>query len=165
MMTLEEMGIEVKGAVAMVRGFLEVFRGMASESCLDDDAEDELFSKTLEAFAATIKRTFENKYLLLWCEPEGASVYVLDSMRIAQDWKSGAEELFERHPIPDSDDPEYDEFLRRSRFACIITYDQFDEFAGDDLYNLNCYCVDETGLSYCFTDTTAITRARESGRI
>lgn len=165
MMTLEEMGNEVKGAMAMVRGFQEVFRGMASESCLDDDAGDELFSKTLEAFAATVKRTFENKWLLLWSDPEGVCVYVLDSMRVAQEWKSGAEELFERNLIPDSDDHEYDEFLRQSRFACIITYDQFVEFAGDDLYNLNCYCVDETGLTYCFTDTTAITRARESGRI
>lgn len=168
MMTQEELeylGIEVKGAAAMVRGFQELFDGITSESCLDEDIEDELYSKALELFAETIEKTFSRQILLLWSDLDGATVHVINLEDEATEWKQEAERIFEDYPVLDSGDPDYDEFLRRSRFACEISFSQFAEFAGNDLYNMNCFCVDETGLTFNFPDNAAIIKAHENGDI
>ena len=162
---LEEMGVEVKGAAAMIRGFQEIFHEIASESCLDDDAKDELFFKTLETFLFTVKRTFENKTLLMWSDTSGAELYVLDTMEQASMWQKEAERIFEENPLTTTDDPDFDRLEQLSRFAKVIDLEQFIELAGDSFENPNNYLVDECGLSFIFEDTAAITRARESGRI
>lgn len=49
-MTLEEMGIEVKGAAATIRGFKELLRGIDTEESLDDPITEINFLLILHKF-------------------------------------------------------------------------------------------------------------------
>lgn len=164
MFSLDEM-IEVKGVMAMVRGFKELLRGIDTEPSLDPVTSEELYTAACELFSKTIKETLCNKALLLWSDTDFVSVYVLESSEECKTWIKDAERLFEENPIPDSDDRELDEFARRNRFAGEITFEQFLELAGDEFFNPRNYSVSECGLEFVFEDRTPIVKARTAGQI
>lgn len=164
-MTLEEMGIEVKGTAATIRGFQELLRGIDTEESLDDPISEELCTAAWDLFSKTVKEMLRYKALLLWSDPDYASVFVLESDEECAEWIKDAERLFEENPIPDSDDPELDEFARRNRFAREINFEQFLELSGDELHSPNNYSVSETGLEFIFEDRTPIAEARAAGKL
>lgn len=165
MFTLEEMGIEIKGAAATIRGFKELLRGIDTEESLDDPISEELYTAAWELFSKTVKEMLRYKAFLLWSEPDYVTVHILESDEECAEWIKDAERLFEENPIPDSDDPELDEFARRNRFAREITFEQLFELAGDELYNPNNYSVSETGLEFVVEDRTPIAEARAAGKL
>lgn len=165
MMTLEEMGVEIKGAAAMVCGFQELFRGIVSEESLDLVVSDELYDEAYQLFGRALKEMLCNKTLLLWSDTDGADVHILDSEEQASMWAKEAERLFEEYPLKPTDDLDFDKFNQMSRFTRIITVEQLERLAGYDFSNPNCYVLDECGLSFVLEDTAAITRARAAGEI
>ncbi len=164
-MTLEEMGIEVKGVAATIRGFQELLRGIDTEESLDDPISEELYTAAWELFSKTVKEMLRYKAFLLWSEPDYVTVHILESDEECAGWIATAERLFAEKPIPDSHDPELDEFARRNRFAREITFEQFFELAGDELYNPNNYSVSETGLEFVFEDRLPVVEARTAGKL
>lgn len=164
MFSLDEM-IEVKGVMAMVRGFKELLRGIDTESSLDPATSEELYTAACELFSQTIKETLCNKALLLWSDSDFASVYVLESIEEREEWIKEAERLFAANPITDSDDPEMTTFERRNRFVRKITFEQLCELAGDELLNSDSYSVTECGLEFIIEDRTAIVNARAEGKL
>lgn len=164
-MTLEEMGIEVKGVAATIRGFKELLLGIDTEPSLDPGTSEELYTAAWELFSKTLKEILPYKALLLWSDPDYASVFILESDEECAEWIKDAERLFEENPIPDSDDPELDEFARRNRFAREISFEQLLKLVGDELYNPNNYSVSETGLEFIIEDRTPIAEARAAGKL
>lgn len=163
-MTLEEM-IAVTPLMSTIRGFQELLLGIDTEPSLDPGTSEELYLSIWEIFKKTLKETLPYKALLLWSDPDYASVFVLESDEECAEWIKDAERLFEENPIPDSDDPELDEFARRNRFACEISFEQFLELAGDELYNPNNYSISEAGIEFVVENRTPIAEARASGKL
>lgn len=164
-MTLEEMGIEVKGAAATIRGFKELLRGIDTEESLDDPISKELFIAACEIFSKTVKEMLRYKAFLLWSDPDYVSVQILDTSEECKAWIKDAERLFEENPIPDSNDRELDEFARRNRFAREIGFEQFLKLTKDEFDNPNNYSISETGLEYIFEDRTPVVEARAAGKL
>lgn len=165
MFTLEEMGIEVKGAAATIRGFQELLHGIDSEESLDESTDEELYTAAWELFSKTIKEMLRYKAFLLWSEPDFASVHILESDEECAEWIATAERLFTENPIPDSDDPELDEFSRRNRFVREIEFEQFLKLAKDEFNNPDNFSISETGLEFIFEDRTPIVEARAAGKL
>lgn len=163
-MELEEM-ITVTPLMSTIRGFKELLRGIDTEPSLDPGTSEELYTAAWELFSKTLKEILPYKALLLWSDPDYASVFILESDEECAEWIKDAERLFEENQIPDSDDPELDEFARRNRFAREITFEQFLELTGDELYNPNNFSIGETGLEYTFEDRTPIAEARAAGKL
>lgn len=164
MFSLDEM-IEVKGVMAMVRGFKELLLGIDTEPSLDPVTSEELYTAACELFSKTVKETLCNKALLLWSDPDFVSVHILDTSEECEAWIKDAERLFEENPIPDSNDHEFDEFARRNRFACEVSFEKFVELAGDEFDNPHNYSVSECGLEFVFEDRTAVVNARAAGKL
>lgn len=164
-MTLEEMGIEVKGASATIRGFKELLHGIDTEESLDDPMSEELYIAACELFSKTITEMLRYKVFLLWSEPDYVTVQILDTSEECEMWIKDAKRLFEENPIPDSDDHELDEFARRNRFAREISFEQFIELAGAEFDNPDNYSVSETGLEFVFENRTAVVNARAAGEL
>lgn len=164
-MTLEEMGIEVKGAAATIQGFKELLRGIDTEESLDEPTSEELYIAAWELFSKTVKEMLRYKVFLLWSEPDYVTVQILDTSEECKAWIKDAERLFEENPIPDSNDRELDEFARRNRFAREIGFGQFLKLAKDELGNPNNYSISETGLEYIFEDRSPVVEARAAGKL
>ena len=163
-MELEEM-ITVTPLMTTIRGFKELLRGIDAEPSLDPVTSEELFTSAWELFSKTLKEILPYKALLLWSDPDYASVFVLETDKECAEWIKDAERLFAENPIPDSDDPELDEFARRNRFAREIRFEQLLKLVGDELYNPNNYSVSETGLEFVVEDRTPIAEARAAGKL
>lgn len=164
-MTLEEMGIEVKGAAATIRGFKELLRGIDTEGCLDEPTNEQLYIAAWELFSKTVKKILRYKVFLLWSESDYVTVHILETSEECEAWIKDAERLFEENPIPDSDDRKLDEFARQNRFVREISFEQFLELAGDEFNNPNNYSISETGLEYIFEDRTPVVEARAAGKL
>ena len=164
-MTLEEMGIEINGAAATIRGFKELLRGIDTEESLDDLISEELHIAACELFSKTVKEMLRYKVFLLWSEPDSVTIHILESSEECEMWIKDAERLFAENPISDSNDPKMDEFTRRNRFAREISFEQFVKLAGDEFNSPNNYSISETGLEYIFEDRTSIVEAREAGKL
>lgn len=163
-MTLEEM-ITVTPLMSTIRGFQELLLGIDTEPSLDPGTSEELYTAAWELFSKTVKELLPYKALLLWSDPDYASVFILETDKECAEWTKDANRLFAENPIPNSDDPELDEFARRNRFVREITFEQFLELAGDELYNPNNYSVSETGLEFVVEDRTPIAEARAAGKL
>lgn len=164
MFSLDEM-IEVKGVMAMVRGFKELLRGIDTEPSLDPATSEELYTAACELFSQTIKETLCNKALLLWSDTDFVSVYAHETSKECEAWIKEAERLFEENPIPDSNDSKMTEFERRNRFAKEITFEQFCELAKNEFDNPHNYSVTECGLEFVFEDRSAVVNARAAGKL
>lgn len=164
-MTLEEMGIEVKGTAATIRGFQELLRGIDTEESLDEPTDEQLYTAAWELFSKTVKEMLRYKVFLLWSEPDYVTVQILDTSEECRLWIEDAERLFAENPIPDSDDRELDEFARHNRFAREIAFEQFLELAENEFNNPNNYSVSETGLEFIFEDRTPVVEARAAGKL
>ena len=163
-MELEEM-ITVTPLMTTICGFKELLCGIDAEPSLDPDTSEELYTAACELFSKTVKETLCNKALLLWSDPDFVSVHILDTSEECEAWIKGAERLFEENPIPDSNDRELDEFARRNRFACEISFEKFVELAGDEFDNPHNYSVSECGLEFVFEDRLPVIEARSAGQI
>lgn len=164
-MTLEEMGIEVKGTVAMISGFQEVLRGIVTEPSLDDLVSEELYITASTFFSKALTEMLRYKAFVLWSEPDTVTVQILESSEECQSWVEDAERLFEENPIESTDDSELDEFKRNNRFVREITFEQFLELTKSEFDNSNNYSVSETGLEYIFEDRLPVVEARAAGEI
>lgn len=164
-MTLEEMGIEVKGVAATIRGFQELLRGIDTEESLDDPISEELYTETWELFSKTIKEMLRYKVFLLWSEPDYVTVHILETSEECEAWIKDAERLFDENPIPDSNDPKMDEFERQNRFVREIDFEQFLKLAKDEFNNPDNFSISETGLEFIFEDRTPIAEARAAGKL
>ena len=164
-MTLEEMGIEVKGAAATIRGFAELLHGIDTEESLDPDTSEELYIAACGFFSKTVKEMLRYKVFLLWSEPDYVTVHILETSEECEAWIKDAERLFEENPIPDSANQELDEFARQNRFVREITFEQFLELAEDEFNNPNNYSVSETGLEFVFEDRLPVVEARVAGKL
>ena len=164
-MTLEELGFEVKGDLAAIRGFKELLDGINTEKTLDDSAKDRLSIMLLNVYSKIAKEIFPNKTFALWSEPHGATVTILDTPEEVEAIVNRANSLFGEYPIPDTDDPKLDVFKRTNRFAREISFEQFMELAGEDFENPYRYSVSETGLEFTFDDHIPVIEARAACRI
>lgn len=163
-MELEEM-ITVTPLMSTIRGLKELLLGIDTEPSLDPGTSEELYTAAWELFSKTLKETLRYKALLLWSDPDYASVHILETSEECEMWIKDAERLFAENPIPDSNDRELDEFARRNRFVREISFEQLLELAGDELYNPNNYSVSETGLEFVVEDRTPIAEARAAGKL
>lgn len=164
-LTLEEMGIEVKGAAATIRGFQELLRGIDTEESLDESTDEELYTAAWELFSKTVKEMLRYKAFALWSEPDDVTVHILETSEKCEMWIKDAERLFAENPIPDSDDRELDKFARRNRFVREITFEQFLELSGDEFNNPDNFSISETGLEFIFEDRTPVVEARSAGKL
>lgn len=164
MFSLDEM-IEVKGTAAMIRGFVELLRGIDSEPSLDEPTSEELYVSVYELFPKLITEMLRYKAFLLWSDPDYVTVHILDTSEECKLRIKDAEGLFNENPLPDTGDAEMDEFARRNRFAREINFEQLLELAKDEFTNPNNYSVSECGLEYIFEDRTPVVEARAAGRI
>lgn len=163
-MELEEM-ITVTPLMTTICGFKELLRGIDTEPSLDPGTSEELYLSVWEIFKKTLKETLRYKALLLWSDPDYASVHILESDEECAGWIEDANRLFAENPIPDSADRELDEFARQNRFVREITFEQFLELAEDEFNNPDNYSVSETGLEFIFEDRTPIVEARAAGKL
>lgn len=163
-MELEEM-ITVTPLMSTIRGLKELLLGIDTEPSLDPGTSEELYLSVWEIFSKTLKEILPYKALLLWSDPDYASVFILESDEECAEWIKDAERLFEENPIPDSDDPELDEFARRNRFVREISFEQFLELAGDELYNPNNFSISEVGLEFCFENRLPVVEARAARKL
>lgn len=98
-LTLEEMGIEVKGAAATIRGFQELLRGIDTEESLDESTDEELYTAAWELFSKTVKEMLRYKAFALWSEPDDVTVHILETSEKCEMWIKDAERLFAENPI------------------------------------------------------------------
>ncbi len=164
-MTLEEMGIEVKGAAEMISGFKEVLNGIVTEPTLDDLVSEELYITTNALFSKALTEMLRYKAFVLWSEPDAVTVHILNSSEECNSWIGSAEDLFAKYPMKSGEDCEMDEFKRKNRFACEISFEQFRELAGDDFDKPDNYDISECGLSFTFIDRAPVVKARAEGKI
>ncbi len=165
MYELKELGIEVEGAALTTYLFKELLHIIDFDKTFSADETEEVYMELYEIFPKIVKMVLRNKVLLLWSDPDFVSVHILESSGECKLWIRDAERLFKANPIPDSDDPQMDDFVRQNRFAREITFEQFAELAGDDFSNPDCYRVDETGLTFAFENTEPVYEARANGKI
>lgn len=163
-MVLEEM-TTVTPLMTTIRGFQDILRGIDAEPSLDPVTSEELYTAACELFSQTVKETLCNKALLLWSDHDYVSVHILESSEECELWVEESKRLFEENPIPDSNDRELDEFARRNRFVCEVSFEKFVELAGDEHENPHNYSIFETGVEFVFEDRLPVIEARAAGKL
>ncbi len=164
-MTLEELNIQTTGAAAIIRYFKELLNSIDTEESLDDLEAEELYNTLWSIFPQFRDTAIRYKCFVLWSDEDGAEVHILDTPEEVSGYIANAEQLFKEYPIPNSNDPETDEFKRKCRFAAEVSLEQLRKLAGDEFDNPNNFRVDETGLTFTFEDYVRVFESRAKGLI
>lgn len=163
-MELEEM-VTVTPIMRAIRGIKDTLTALNDDQTLSDAEDEELYCETTELFIKLVKAMLSYKELLLVCDVDTATVHFLDTAEELETWKEDTERMFEKYPLPVTDDVGMDAFKRKIRFASKISLEQLVELAKYDFYDPNNFSVSECGAEFSFVDLTPIAEARTAGRL
>lgn len=164
-MYLEDLGIKTTGTGVIIHYYKSLLEAIAYEEDTNGIEADNAYDALWNTFPALRDAVLAPKCLLLWSDEQSAVVHILNNEEQVAEHRQNAARLFVEYPITASNDPQYDEFLRKCRFTAEITLDQLKQLAVDELDNPYNFSIDELGLTFNIEDYAHIVEAHERGEI